>query len=115
MVHKVEEKHEGSSDSSVMYIPVVPLQSYNIDNLVEQRKAFLAGVPPPDMISRDGEELEKEHADRGRPEDILTIEGKKIFGFEPFNVFEEGLTDGQLAIRRLANKTLGFGNGDEAS
>lgn len=108
MVHKVEEEHEGTSDSSVMYIPVVPLQAYNITNLVEQRKAFLAGVPPPDMISKDREELEDKHEDRGRPEDILTIEGKRIFGLEPFDVKEEGLTRGQRAIRQLANKALGF-------
>lgn len=108
MVHKVEEKHEGTSDSSVMYIPVVPLQAYNITNLVEQRKAFLAGVPPPDMISKDREETEDKHEDRGRPDDILTVEGKRIFGLEPFDVKEEGLTRGQRAIRQLANEALGF-------
>jgi len=83
MVHKVEEEHEGISDSSVAYIPVVPLCSYNISNLVEQRKAFLEGIPPPDMISRDDEEEEKHHEDRGRPEDILTLEGRRIMGMAP--------------------------------
>ncbi|KAE9380703.1 DUF1479-domain-containing protein [Stipitochalara longipes BDJ] len=108
MVHKVEEAHEGASDSSVAYIPVVPLTSYNIANLVEQRKAFLAGVPPPDMVSLEGEEEEKEHDERGRPEDILTLEGKRIMGLAPFDVEEKGITPGQFAIRSLANEILGL-------
>jgi hypothetical protein len=108
MVHKVEETHEGSSDSSVAYIPVVPLTSYNIANLVEQRKAFLAGVPPPDMVSLEGEEEERVHDDRGRPEDILTLEGKRIVGLAPFDAEEKGITAGQYAIRSLANEALGF-------
>jgi Protein of unknown function (DUF1479) len=108
MVHKVEEAHEGTSDSSVVYIPVVPLTSYNIANLVEQRKAFLEGIPPPDMVSMNGEEEEKNHDDRGRPEDILTLEGKRIMGFAPFDVEEKGIMSGQFAIRSLANEALGF-------
>ncbi|KAL5318853.1 hypothetical protein ACEPPN_013920 [Leptodophora sp. 'Broadleaf-Isolate-01'] len=108
MVHKVEESHEGTTDSSVAYIPVVPLCGYNISNIVEQRKAFLEGIPPPDMPSRHGEEEEKNHADRGRPEDILTIEGKRIMGLEPFDLGEEGITPGQFAIRSLANEALGL-------
>ena len=110
MVHKVEEAHEGASDSSVAYIPVVPLTSYNIANLVEQRKAFLAGVPPPDMVSLEGEEEEREHDDRGRPEDILTVEGKRIMGLAPLDLEEKGITPGQFAIRTLANEALGFCN-----
>ncbi|KUJ12421.1 DUF1479-domain-containing protein [Mollisia scopiformis] len=108
MVHKVEEKHEGTKDSSVMYIPIVPLTAYNISNLVEQRKAFIEGVPPPDMISRDGEELEKEHEDRGLAKDILTLGGKRIFGLAPFDLTEDGITRGQIEVRRLANEALGF-------
>jgi hypothetical protein len=111
MVHSVEKKHEGISDSSVAYIPVVPLCNYNIGNLVEQRKAFLASVPPPDMVSKHGEEQEKEHrndVDAGLPEHILTLEGRRIMGLEPFDVNEEGITPGQLAIRKLANHALGF-------
>lgn len=108
MVHKVEEAHEGTSDSSVAYIPVVPLCTYNISNMIEQRKAFLEGVPPPDMVSSKGEEQEKHHADRGRPEDVRTVEGKRIMGLERFDAEEEGITPGQRAIRLLANEALGF-------
>jgi hypothetical protein len=108
MVHTVEKAHEGTSDSSVAYIPVVPLCGYNISNLVEQQKAFLEGIPPPDMVSRNGEEQEKEHDDRGRPEDFLTVEGKRIMGLSPFDLTEEGITPGQFRVRALANEALGF-------
>jgi hypothetical protein len=108
MVHKVEEQHEGTQDSTVAYIPVVPLTAYNISNLVEQRKAFLEGVPPPDMVSTKGEEEEKHHEDRGQPADILSLEGNRIMGLAPFDVAEHGITPGQFAIRSLANEALGF-------
>ena len=108
MIHKVEDVHEGHADSSVAYLPVVPLTSYNVSNLVEQRRAFLEGVAPPDMGSASGHEEEKEHVDRGRPEHILTLEGKRIMGLAPFDVEEKGITPGQFAIRTFANEALGF-------
>jgi hypothetical protein len=59
MMHKVKEGHAGISNSSIAYILVMPLTSQNIASLVEQRKVFLAGVPPPGMVSANGEEEEK--------------------------------------------------------
>lgn len=108
MVHSVEDDHSGESDSSVMYIPVVPLSSYNIHNLVAQRAAFLAGIPPPDMAPRKGEEHEKEHDDRGTENDILTKEGRRILGLEKWDVGAAGITEGQRRIRQLANEMLGY-------
>lgn len=111
MVHSVEKKHQGTSYSSVAYIPVVPLCNYNMGNLIEQCKAFLASVPPPDMVSRHGEEQEKDHRandEAGLPEQILTTEERRIMGLEPFDTEEEGIKPGQLAIRQLANDALGF-------
>ena len=108
MAHTVESIHGGTSDSSVAYIPVVPLTTYNITNLIEQRKAFLEGIPPPDMVSRDGEEQEKNHEDRGKESDILSLEWKRMIGLEKFDVEEDGITSGQFAIRSLANEALGF-------
>jgi hypothetical protein len=66
------------------------------------------GYPPPDMVSRDEEGEERNYEDRGCPEDILTLEGKRITGFAPFDVEEEGITPGQYRIRTLANEALGF-------
>ncbi|KIK70204.1 hypothetical protein GYMLUDRAFT_213378 [Collybiopsis luxurians FD-317 M1] len=109
MVHKVEEEHKGQNDSSVMYIPVVPLCGYNVGNLIEQRKAFLEGVPPPDMPPEsESEGLERDHEDRGRPENILSLEGRKLMGLEAFEVNAADLVSGQKAIRQIANEALGF-------
>ncbi|KAJ4468825.1 hypothetical protein J3R30DRAFT_3304421 [Lentinula aciculospora] len=109
LVHKVEEQHKGFNDSSVIYIPVVPLCEYNIGNLVDQRKAFLKGVPPPDMPSATrSDKFERDHEDRGRPEDILTLEGRRLMGLEPFEASEVGITNGQKAIREIANEALEF-------
>ncbi|KAE9396573.1 hypothetical protein BT96DRAFT_1021278 [Gymnopus androsaceus JB14] len=108
MVHKVKNEHKGVNDSSVMYIPVVPLRAYNVGNLVEQRKAFLEGVPLPDMPQSNLEGLEKDHEDRGKPGDILTIEGRRLMGLEPFESNEVGITSGQKSIRKIENEALGF-------
>lgn len=108
MVHKVEYEHKGPEDSSVAYIPVVPLTRYNMANLVEQRKAFLAGVPPPDFPVEEGTKTEKDHDAPGRPEDILSIEGKRMLGIVAFDVDEEALTAAQRRVREVANHELGF-------
>ena len=108
IVHAVEETHNGNADSSVAYIPVVPLCAYNIGNLVEQRKAFLAGIPPPDFPLSDDESSESLHMDRGLPRDILTLEGRRMLGLEPFNAAEPGITPGVRRIRQFANEQLGF-------
>ncbi|KAJ3873676.1 hypothetical protein F5051DRAFT_476225 [Lentinula edodes] len=109
LVHKVEEQHNGTNDSSVVYIPVVPLCAYNIGNLIDQRKAFLEGVPPPDIPPEsESEGLEKEHEDRGTPDDVFTVEGRRLMGLEPFVENEPGITSGQKAIREAANEALGF-------
>jgi hypothetical protein len=107
-VHKIEQIHQGTSDSSVAYISVVPLCKYNIGNLVDQRKAFLSGSPPPDMPPREGEGLESNHDDRGKPENIISFEGKRMLGLEPYDANAGGITAGQQKIRQVANEALGF-------
>ncbi|KAJ7918667.1 hypothetical protein B0H13DRAFT_1992415 [Mycena leptocephala] len=47
MVHAVEKYHGGKEDSSVMYIPAVPLTLKNAQYLRDQRSNFLAGLPSP--------------------------------------------------------------------
>lgn len=108
MVHQVEKEHNGTNDSSVAFIPVVPLCGYNTGNLVDQRKAFLEGVPPPDMPPRAGQGLEKNHEDRGKEGSILSPEGRRLFGLDKFDADADGLTQGQRAVRELANEALGF-------
>ncbi|KAJ3785782.1 hypothetical protein GGU10DRAFT_421595 [Lentinula aff. detonsa] len=109
LVHKVEEQHKGVNNSSVIYIPVVPLCGYNVGNLVDQRKAFLEGIPPPDMPPVSSSEgLERDHEDRGKPDHIMTLAGRRLMGLEPFEVNEAGITAGQKTIREAANEALGF-------
>ncbi|KAJ7464577.1 hypothetical protein FB451DRAFT_441516 [Mycena latifolia] len=47
MIHAVEGYHGGKEDSSVMYIPAVPLTLDNAHYLRDQRSNFLAGLPAP--------------------------------------------------------------------
>ncbi|KAL1747369.1 hypothetical protein HDZ31DRAFT_32071 [Schizophyllum fasciatum] len=108
MVHQVEKEHNGTDDSSVAFIAVAPLCGYNVGNLVDQRKAFLEGVPPPDMPAQPGQGLEKDHEDRGSEKDILTSAGRRLFGLDKFDAEAEDLTSGQTAARNLANEALGF-------
>ena len=39
---------------------------------------------------------------------ILTTEGRRLFGLDKFDADAEGLTPGQRAARELANEALGF-------
>ncbi|KIY52987.1 DUF1479-domain-containing protein [Fistulina hepatica ATCC 64428] len=103
-VHQVEAEHIGNNDSSVMYIPVVPLCGYNVGNMLAQRAAFLKGVPPPDLPVRLGQSTEENHEDRGRPADILSLQGQRMLGLAPFDEEDESLTEGQRSIRTIANE-----------
>lgn len=55
LIHAVESSHLGSSDSSVMYIPAVPLTIRNMEYVQNQRKAFEEGKPPGDFPGGEGE------------------------------------------------------------
>ena len=55
LIHAVESSHCGSSDSSVMYIPAVPLTKRNMEYVIKQRKAFEEGTPPGDFPGGEGE------------------------------------------------------------
>jgi hypothetical protein len=77
--------------------------------MITMRKAFRDVVPPPDFYHACGGpfELEKEHEDHGaKEENILTLEGRRALGLAWFGVDEEGLTEGQRAVRRMANEAM---------
>ena len=42
-IHSVDKVHAGSSDSSVLYIPVCPVTDINAEYAARQRAAFRAG------------------------------------------------------------------------
>ncbi|KAI9732013.1 MAG: hypothetical protein M1834_004464 [Cirrosporium novae-zelandiae] len=102
MVHQVEDIHAGNEDSSVMYLPVVPLCRYNIGNLVEQRKAFLEGGNPPDMPAAARGVVLAEGGRDGRDGQIVEEGGK---------VMEEGgqggrRQDGQRVVDQQDEQLL---------
>ena len=87
----------------------MPLCTYNIQNMLNHRKAFREAVPPPDYIRDFGGpyELEYQHDDHGaREENILTVEGRRALGLEEFDENEPGLTEGQRKVRRMANEAM---------
>lgn len=99
VAHMVEAEHKGTSDSSVLYVPVVPLTSHNAKYLRTQAAAFLNGTPPVDFPGGVGE---SKHVGRGKTEDIHE-EGLPAMGLAPF-VPTPGATPAQLAVYEAANQ-----------
>ena len=54
-IHAVEPVHGGTEDSSVFYIPQVPLSRANARYLATQRDHFLASKTPPDFPANHSE------------------------------------------------------------
>jgi len=101
-IHAVEKEHRGKGDSSVLYIPIVPLTKHNVEYLVQQRNAFESGVPAPDFPGGIGEMGFK---DVGVPEDILTADGRRTMGFQNFEVVD-GMTEGEKTVVQESNHIL---------
>ena len=93
----------------MIYNANVPLCPYNIENMMTMRKAFRDVVPPADFYLDCGGpfELEEQHDDHGaREENILTLGGRRALGLADFDLDEDGLTEGQRAVRRMANEAM---------
>ncbi|KAH8698601.1 hypothetical protein BGW36DRAFT_358130 [Talaromyces proteolyticus] len=104
VAHMVEAEHCGKSDSSVFYIPALPLCEINSKYVKDQRENFLRGIPPPDFPGGVGE---SEHTGRGKSEDIQLAEGRRAMGLGKFEV-QLQKTMGQKNAIETANKILGF-------
>jgi len=107
-IHAVDPIHNGSGDSSVLYIPVCPLTETNARYLARQRDAFLNGTPGPDFPGGKGE---SEHI--GRPgrelvEEVSGPEGLRGFGLQRWEEGGEKLAEGQREMLHRANEILGF-------
>ncbi|KAF7365655.1 hypothetical protein MVEN_00439100 [Mycena venus] len=117
MIHAVEGHHGGKEDSSVLYIPAVPLTLGNAQYLRDQRTNFLAGLPAPcvylfrilncpyDLLVRDfpGGSGESTFVGRATVEDVYPG-GRCAVGFEKFN---ETAGDGSKLFAE-ANRILAF-------
>ncbi|KAF1999079.1 DUF1479-domain-containing protein [Amniculicola lignicola CBS 123094] len=110
LVHEVDKYHPGTRNSTAVYNACNPLTPYNIDSLLSVREAFEKAAPPRDFTSAKlVKEIETDHVDHGaRRENIWSEDGLKAIGLKKLDVDEEGLTEGQREVRRLANVKLGF-------
>ncbi|KAF4999736.1 hypothetical protein F66182_16270, partial [Fusarium sp. NRRL 66182] len=59
VAHMVESEHQGTNDSSVLYIPSVPLCEVNSRYVKRQRDNFGQGIAPPDFPAGVGESKHK--------------------------------------------------------
>ncbi|KAF7556355.1 hypothetical protein G7046_g6325 [Stylonectria norvegica] len=102
LVHGVDPTQPGENDSSVFYNACNPLTPYNADSLVQTREAFLNGDTPVDFMRfTAGDEKEYQHEDCGASkENVISSDELKALGLERFDEDEDGLTAGQIAVRR---------------
>ncbi|KAG8904712.1 hypothetical protein FRB99_001298 [Tulasnella sp. 403] len=104
VIHSVETHHNGPSDSSVMYIPAVPLTPQNVRYLAKHREHFLKRMPPPDFPQGIGE---ASFVNQGLESDISGPEGRLAMGLERFEV-DDGAREGAREAVKAANTILGF-------
>jgi hypothetical protein len=107
-IHAVDKTHRGTSDSSVLYIPVCPLTVDNATFLAHQRSTFLSGAPSPDFGGGEGE---SNHAGRptvDRVPSLMGAEGIRAMGLREWESTASELEKGQSEVMDRANKELGF-------
>ena len=102
IVHAVEAQHRGQTDSSVMYIPAIPLTRHNWDYVSQQRHDFLTGIPPADFPGGAGEEA---FLGRAGVSDIQHGLARSAMGFEPFSE-ASATTAAELALIRDVNLSI---------
>lgn len=78
VIHGVEDKHNGSEYSNVIYIGAAPDCAKNRVFLRKQRAAFDAGKSSPDFVAED---YEVDFADRFLPSE-LSAQGRQQMGYE---------------------------------
>jgi hypothetical protein len=104
----VDKVHEGSADSSVMYIPACPLTEVNAQYLIRQRDAFAAGTPGPDFPGGKGEANHLGRPTKDTVMETLSDEAKRGMGLAKWDSEEQGLSDAEKNTLHRANSILGF-------
>ncbi|EPT00476.1 hypothetical protein FOMPIDRAFT_1023830 [Fomitopsis schrenkii] len=102
VVHVVEAEHTGSGDSSVLYIPAVPLTLQNAAYLRDQRETFKRGQPSLDFPGGEGEAY---FVGRVKAEDVKDKEAQRMFGLAPFDV-PAGASESEKNLVDAANRVL---------
>lgn len=86
-VHAVESRHAGRGDSSVMYIPAIPLTANNWRYVRAQADCFKQGKPPSDFPQGQGESNFTQAGGRAKPQDVSNDMARTAMGLEtPPNV-----------------------------
>lgn len=102
LIHAVESLHRGQYDSSVLYIPAVPLTVRNAEYLLDQREHFIRGLPAPDFPGGEGE---SRFLNRGGQEHIQGETGLRAVGFKKFDT-PEGASIGETQAILETNRIL---------
>ncbi|RDA88634.1 hypothetical protein CP532_5835 [Ophiocordyceps camponoti-leonardi (nom. inval.)] len=105
----IDKVHAGTSDSSVLYIPVCPTTVLNGEYLLRQRAAFRNGTPAPDFPGGEGE---ARHVGRPSEEDMScrpwsSAEGREAFGLERLSLRDGAGVGEREAVGRV-NALLGL-------
>jgi hypothetical protein len=106
-IHAVDKIHQGSTDSSVLYIPACPLTERNAEYLARQRETFSQGTPGPDFPGGLGE---SKHIGRPTAEYFMQNadkDGLQAMGLEAWSD-DRTLLDGERRMLEKANEVLGF-------
>jgi hypothetical protein len=104
-LHAVDKIHNGTGDSSVLYIPACPLTESNARYLVRQRDAFLKGTPGPDFPGGVGESEHTGRMSRPDVEVVGGIDGLRAMGLENWNV-DGAKTGNETSFLRHINRCL---------
>ncbi|AEO68213.1 uncharacterized protein THITE_2052208 [Thermothielavioides terrestris NRRL 8126] len=106
-IHAVDKKHGGTSDSSVLYIPVCPTTKASAEYVARQRAAFLQGTPGPDFPGGEGESRHIGRATEDYVKKYCDPVGVQAMGLGKLATVE-GDTEGGKAAVQQANEVLGF-------
>ena len=104
VIHSVESYHTGPDDSSVIYIPAVPLTPRNAQYLAKQRDHFLKGMPGPDFPQGIGE---VGFVNPGKESDISAPQGLLGMGMAKYSV-KDGARAGAKEAVKQANELIGL-------
>ncbi|KNG88506.1 hypothetical protein ANOM_003223 [Aspergillus nomiae NRRL 13137] len=107
-IHAVDRVHNGSGDSSVLYIPACPVTEANANYVKRQRNDFREGVPPPDFPGGKGE---SEHVGRATETCLrksTSSLGLRSLGLDKWDLDDQSLKKGQRLVLDRSNQILGF-------
>lgn len=107
-IHAVDFEHTGTSDSSVLYIPICPVTEINGEYVRRMREAWRAGTPGPDFPGGVGESHHLNRPTEAFVQSVTNQMGLASVGLEPLPLPAEGSSAGEIEVIRRVNRSLGF-------